>query len=87
MKTIAQLLNWDFKKGSLHLFDNNRNEVYYENSDGGWEKREYDENRNRRYYENSNGTIIDDRPKETILTMDEIAEKFNINVKHLKIKK
>ena len=54
--TIAQLLKHDFKsKGSLYLYDVNRNQIYYENSDGFWFKREYDVNGNIIYFENSNG--------------------------------
>lgn len=34
-----------------------------------------------------NATIIWERPKEVELTMDEIAEKFNISVEQLRIKK
>ena len=30
-------------------------ETYFENSDGGWYKREYDAQGNETYYENSNG--------------------------------
>ena len=61
--TVAKLLKHDFTEGSLHLYDSNGNEIYYENSDGFWYKREFDSNGNEIYYENSNGTIIDNRPK------------------------
>lgn len=64
MKTIAELLNHDFKKGSLCLYDSNGNEIYYEQSNTGyWSKSEYDSNGNKIYYENSNGYIKDNRPK------------------------
>ena len=53
---------------------------------GFWEKQEFDANGKTIYYENSNGTITDNRPKTT-LTMLEIAEKFNISVDKLQIKK
>jgi hypothetical protein len=46
-----------------------------------------DNNRNQIYFENSDGEIINNRPKTKELTMDEIAEKFNIPVEQLKIKK
>jgi hypothetical protein len=55
MKTIAEQLNHDFDKGSLYLYDSNDNQIYFENSDGEWNKREYDSNGNRIYYENSTG--------------------------------
>ena len=67
-------------------YDQNNNRIYYEDSNGYWYKSEYDQNNNRIYSENSNGEIIDNRPKIE-LTLDEIAKKFNINVKDLKIKK
>ena len=55
MKTIAQILKHDFEKGSLHLYDSNGNEIYSENSNGFWTKREYDSNGNMLYSEGSNG--------------------------------
>ena len=68
--------------------DANGNRIYFEDSDGWWVKREYDANGNKIYYENSNGDTLDNRPTpETILTMDEIAKKFNIPISQLKIKK
>ena len=68
-------------------FDSNGNEIYYENSNGYWIKRGFDKNGNETRYEDSNGIIIDNRTKEVVLTMDEIALKFNIPVSQLKIKK
>ena len=64
-------------------YDTNRNVIYFENTDGYWIKREYDTNRNVIYFEASNGYITDKRTTE--LTLDEIAKKFNIDVKKLKI--
>ena len=55
MKTIAELLNHDFKKGSLCLYDSNNNLIYYEDSDGYWIKSEYDSNGNQIYSEDSDG--------------------------------
>ena len=55
MKTVAQLLNHDFEKGSLYLYDSNGNQIYYENSYGYWSKHEYDTNNNEIYYETSHG--------------------------------
>lgn len=65
MKTIAQLLKHDFKKGSLRLYDSNGNQIYREDSNGFWSKREYDSNGNQIYYEDSNGDIKDKRPKKS----------------------
>ena len=64
-------------------FDNNNNEIYHENSNGYWYKREFDNNNNEIYHENSDGDIRDKRTTE--LTLDEIAKKFNIDVKKLKV--
>ena len=68
-------------------YDSNGKLIYYENSKDNWFKREYDSNGNEIYYEDSKGAIIDNRPKEVVLTLDEIATKFNIPVNQLKIKK
>jgi hypothetical protein len=83
--TIAQQLK--VKKFPFIIKDNNGNITYYETSNGYWAKREYDSKGNEIYYEHSNGTIEDNRPKEVELTLDEIANKFGIDVKNLKIKK
>jgi hypothetical protein len=62
--TVGQLLKHDFKsKGSLYLYDVNRNLIYIEYSDGYWYKRDYDSNNKLIYYEDSNGYIVDNRPK------------------------
>jgi len=68
-------------------FDSNGNKIFDDDSDGNWYKQEFDSNGNLIHYENSNGYIEDHRPKTVELTMDEIATKFGINVKDLKIKK
>ena len=68
-------------------FDEKGKEIYFEDSDGYWEKSQFDEQGNEIYYENSNGKIIDNRPKQVELTLDQIAEKFGIKVEDLKIKK
>jgi len=68
-------------------YDSNGNEIYFEDSKGFWVKSEFDSNGKQIYYESSTGNIIDNRPKTVELTMDEIATKFGINVKDLKIKK
>jgi hypothetical protein len=54
MKTVAQVLKHDFSKGSLFLYNDNGNRIYYETSDGFWYKRDYDSNCNEIYYETSN---------------------------------
>ena len=74
---------WDKYK-----YDDKENVIYYENSDGYWHKWEYDDKGNEIYYENSIGRVRDNRPKSNVeLTLDEIANKFNIDVSQLKIKK
>lgn len=85
MKTIAQQLN--VTKFPFIIKDSKGNSIYCQYSDGYWCKREYDSNSNEIYYESSNGKIIDKRPKTVELTLNEIAEKFNIDVNLLKIKK
>jgi hypothetical protein len=67
-------------------YDSNGNETYYE-SLSGWAKREYNSLGNQIYFENSAGRIIDDRLKAVELTLEQIADKFDIEVKQLKIKK
>ena len=54
-QTVAQLLKHDFSNGDLSLYDTNGNEIYCENSNGYWYKREYDTNGNKIYYEDSSG--------------------------------
>jgi len=39
------------------------------------------------YFENSHSNVLDNRTKQVELTLDEIANKFGINVSQLKIKK
>jgi len=57
---LAQKFNHDFEgfedpNGCFRLFDSNGNEIYFEDSDGDWEKREYDSNGNKIYCEDSDG--------------------------------
>ena len=61
MKTIAEQLN--IKDFPLRIYDKNGKQIYFEDSEKYWSKREYDSNGNRIYYENSFGTIRDNRPK------------------------
>jgi len=49
--TIAQQLK--IKEFPFQIKDSKGNWIYFENSDGGWIKREYDSNGNRIYYEDS----------------------------------
>ncbi len=44
-----------------YVYDEQCNRIYYENSDGGWSKKEYDDQGNKIYYEDSNGYIVDNR--------------------------
>ena len=64
-------------------FDTNNNQTHFENSGGFWTKREFDNNNNETHFENSGGYIRDNRTTE--LTLDDIAKKFNIDVKKLKV--
>jgi len=68
-------------------YDSSGNEIYFEDSNGYWFKREYDSSGNQIYYENSDGDIRDNRPKVIELTLEQIANKFGINVSNIKIKK
>ena len=52
-KTIAQQLK--IKEFPFSIKDSNGNEIYYEDSNGCWEKQEFDAKGNRIYYEYSNG--------------------------------
>ena len=53
MKTIAQQLK--IKHFPFIINDKNGNELYGEDTDGYWVKREYDVNGKQIYYENSEG--------------------------------
>lgn len=53
MKTIAQQLN--IKEFPFRINDKNGNQIYYEESDGWWDKSEYDSNGNQIYCEDSDG--------------------------------
>ena len=54
--TKGEILNHDFTKGNLTLYDSNGKQTYYEDSDGYWSKREYDSNGNETYFEDSTGS-------------------------------
>lgn len=68
-------------------YDAQGNEIYYENSGPFWFKRQFDANGNKIYFESSKGVIIDNRPKQIELSMDEIAQKFGVDVSLIKIMK
>lgn len=85
MKTIAQQLG--VKEFPFEIKDKWGNIIYHEKSNRWWSKSEYDKLGNEIYFENSNGYIEDRRPNTIELTLDEIAQKFNIPVEQLKIKK
>ena len=84
MKTIAQQLG--VKEFPFEIKNKKGEEIYYENSNGYWVRKEFDSNGRMTYFENSDGVTIDERPKVE-LTMQEIADKFGIKVEQLKIKK
>jgi hypothetical protein len=44
-QTICQWLNWDFEANGDLEIPNKINQIYFENSDGYWVKREYDSER------------------------------------------
>jgi len=67
-------------------YDAHGNLIRYETSYGYWRKSEYDAQGKEIYFENSNGKIIDKRPKQVELTLQQIADKFGINIKQLDIK-
>ncbi len=76
--TIAQQLK--IKEFPFRIKDSNGNEIYWEDSSGYWEKREYDVNGNRIYWENSFGTIVDKRPKTDIQKAIELLTKEGLLV-------
>jgi hypothetical protein len=67
-------------------YDDNGNRIRFENSNGYWSKREYNADGNEIYWENSKGRIIDYRPKQVEVTLQQIADKMGINVEQLRIK-
>jgi hypothetical protein len=79
---------WETSDGywSKRERDAHGNEIYWENSNGLWSKREYDAHGNVIRYENSDGTVIDNRPKQVEVTLQQIADKMGIKVEQLRIK-
>ena len=84
MKTIAQQLN--VTAFPFRINDADGNEIYCEDSDGYWWKSENDSNGKEIYCENPDGVIVDNRPKQVELTLEQIAAKLGINVSQLRIK-
>ena len=55
-KILSKVFNQEVTLFNNKIYDySNGNVIYYEDSDGFWEKKEYDSNNNKIYYENSNG--------------------------------
>jgi hypothetical protein len=63
---LSKVFNTKVTYRNNRMFDKNNNQIYYEDSDGYWVKKEYDKNNNRIYYENSDGDIMDNRPISSI---------------------
>ena len=72
-KTIAQQLN--VTGFPFRINNKEGEEIYYEDSDGYWWKREYDLSGSEIYYEDSGGIIIDNRPKDDVITLNGIKYK------------
>ena len=81
---------------SWQEYDERDNVIHYKNSDGFEVWREYDEKDNEIHHKNSNGyeAWYDSKGNEipnpnliTELTLEDIAEKFNVKVENIKIKK
>jgi len=53
---LSKLYNQPVTIKGDYIYDSQGNNIYYETSNGYWEKREYDEQGNIIYYEDSNGT-------------------------------
>ena len=84
----GNVIYYEFSNGNWYKreFDSDGKEIYFESSDGYWEKREFDSDGKEIYYENSEGKIRYNRPKDNILSMEDIAKKINVDIKNLKIK-
>jgi hypothetical protein len=82
--TIAKQLK--IKDFPFVINDKDGNEIYYEASNGFWSKRERNAHGNAIRYEDSNGTVIDYRPKQVEVTLQQIADKMGIKVEQLRIK-
>ena len=78
---------WENSNGSWFKkeYDDKSNLISYKDSNDNWGKHIYDLNDNEIYFETGIGVVFDKRVTE--LTLDQIAEKFGIEVSQLKIKK
>ena len=56
-------------------YDSAGREIYFEDSYGYRRKSEYDSAGNQIYYEDSDGVIVDNRPKEDVITIEGIKYK------------
>jgi hypothetical protein len=54
-RILSKVFNLEVGVNNNGIYDSNNNEIYYEDSDGYWVKKEYDSNNNQIYYENSEG--------------------------------
>ena len=52
---LKKILGNDISIDGRNIYDDNGNNIYYEDPDGEWEKREYDDKGNRAYIEDSDG--------------------------------
>jgi hypothetical protein len=78
--TISQQLN--IKEFPVTIKDKNCNNIYWENSDGCWYKKEYDEREKLIYWETNLGVVSDKRPKPVPeYTMGELVDKMGHNFK------
>ena len=57
-KLFNQILTYRSRSRSRSIYDSNNNEIYFEDSNGDWVKREYDSNNNKIYFENSYGDWV-----------------------------
>lgn len=53
--TIAQKANHNFDDGDFELFDENGNNIYWENSEGYWIVQKFDDLNNKLLYKDSDG--------------------------------
>ena len=77
---MAQQLN--VKEFPFVIKDDKGNQIYWENSDGCWYKKEYDDNGKVIYWETNLGVVSDKRPKSVPeYTMEELTAKLGHNFK------
>ena len=58
---LSKIFNQPVSIEGNRVYDTDNNNIYYEDSDGSWYKREYDSNGNNIYFEDSSGYIRDNR--------------------------